>query len=150
MAQSFAYHIFPQIPPFSGKDKLAGTALTKNNNTLVILHTLTPATAPPVVFALSSVAQYLENDLQRIFQTVLDFGPLVPLPALAPAPQQYKSVCEKPLKSRFSDVYWGKTHLECYNFFQRCEDHYATAGAKSQNRVSFAAIFLKNTTVFCW
>ena len=54
------------------------------------------------------------------------------------------------MKARFPDVYWGKTYLECYNFFQWCENHFATAGAKSKNWVPFATNFLKNTALFYW
>ena len=103
---------------------------------------LIPTIAPPVVSALSSVAQYLEDDLQRIFKTILDFRRPAPLLALSLALQQYKDPCKKPLKARFPDIYWDKTHLECYNFFQQWKDHFTTAGAKGQNRVPFAIIFL--------
>ena len=41
-------------------------------------------------------------------------------------------------------------HLECYNFFQQCEDHIATVGAMGSNQVPFADIFLKDTAVFRW
>ena len=46
-------------------------------------------------------------------------------------------------------MYWNKTHLECYIFFQQYENHFGTVGAKSQNWVLFATIFLKDTTQFC-
>ena len=39
--------------------------------------------------------------------------------------------------------------MECYNFFQQYEDYFATAGAKGQNRVPFAIIFLKNPALIC-
>ena len=45
-------------------------------------------------------------------------------------------------------MYQGKTHLKCYNFFQKYEDYFTTTGAKGQNRVLFAATFLKNTALF--
>ena len=50
----------------------------------------------------------------------------------------------------FPDVYWGKTYLECYNFFQQCKDDFAIARAKSQNQVPFAATFFKDIALFCW
>ena len=73
----------------------------------------------------------------------------VPAPVVAAAPQS-ESRRKRPLKARFPDIYQGKTHLECYNFFQQCKDHFATAGATSPNRVLFAATFLKNTALFQW
>ena len=63
----------------------AGAASTKGNNTSTMLCASTPAVAPPIVFALSSMTQYSMDDLQRIFKTVLDFKLLAPPLALAPA-----------------------------------------------------------------
>ena len=54
------------------------------------------------------------------------------------------------LKARFLDMYCGKTHLECYNFFWQCKDHFTNADVKAQNLGPFAAIFLKDTALFCW
>ena len=84
-----------------------------------------------------------------MFRTVLDSRPLVPV--LAPATDlHYKGPCERPLKAWFLDIYRGKTYLECYNFFQQCEDHFAITGTTGSNRVPFAATFLKDTALFCW
>ena len=47
-------------------------------------------------------------------------------------------------------MYQGKTHIECYNFFQKRKDHFVTASATGPNRVPFAAIFLKDTALFRW
>ena len=80
--------------------------------------TPTAAIAPPVVSALSFVSQYLEDDFQWILSYVLDSRLFASLSASAPAPQQYKSPCERLLKDRFRDIYWGKTYFEDYNFFQ--------------------------------
>ena len=85
------------------------------------------------------VAKYTEEDLQRIFRTILE--------ARAPSSD---GVCEKPLKAKSPDVYRGKSHMECYNFCQQCEDHFATAGAKGPNRIPFAASFLRDRINFRW
>ena len=45
---------------------------------------------------------------------------------------------ERPLKARFPDLYFGKSHMECYYFCQECEDHFDTAGATGPNRTPFA------------
>lgn len=29
---------------------------------------------------------------------------------------------ERPLKARFPDLYYGKSHMDCYHFCQQCED----------------------------
>ena len=116
----------PPQNPHNGKDKLAGKTSTKGSNrctpAFAASRALTLAVALVVAqFAASSsvnssVVRYLGDDLQLILRTVPDSRPLVPVTALASAPH-YKSPRERPLKARFPDIYWGKTHLECYNFF---------------------------------
>ena len=91
-----------------------------------------PTVEPPVV-------KYTEEDLQRILRTVFE--------ARAPPSD---GVCENPLKARSSDVYRGKSYIECYNFCQQCEDHFATTKAKGPNRISFAAFFLYDRINFYW
>ena len=82
---------------------------------------------------------------------VLDSRPPAPVPALVvTAAPHYEGSRKWPLKAWFLDIYWSKTHLECYNFFQQCEDHFATAGATGPNQVLFAATLLKNTILFQW
>ena len=91
-----------------------------------------PAVEPPV-------AKYTEEDLQRILKTVLEARAL-----------PSDGIREKPLKARSPDVYCGKSYMECYNFCQQCEDHFATAGAKGPNRIPFAASFLRDRINFRW
>ena len=149
-----------------GKDKLAGRTPTKGSNYRIFAPAATcaPTSAVAPIVALfiascsadSSVVKYLEDDLQRIVKTIPEARPL-PLPALASVPTlvvatapHYKGPCKWPLKARFPDIYWDKTHLECYNFLQQCKDHFATAGATSLYRVLCAATFLKHIAMFRW
>ena len=90
-------------------------------------------------FAGLLVAKYMEEDLQRILRTVLKVR--------APPSDGPR---EKPLKARSPDVYRGKSHIECYNFCQQCEDHFATAEAKDPNRILFATLFFHNRINFQW
>ena len=90
-----------------------------------------PAVKPPV-------PKYTEEDLQKILRTVLE--------ARAPS----DGAREKPLKARLPDVYCGKSYMECYNFCQQCEDHFATAKAKGPNRIPFAALFFRDRINFRW
>ena len=151
MAWSSACRTPPQNPPLHGKDKLAGAAPTEGNNTPAVSRAPTPAVAPLDVSALSSIARYLKDDLKRIFKTVLDFRPpaLVPALVVITAPH-YEGQYKRPLKARFPDVYWGKTQIECYKFFQPCKDYFSTAGAPRLNQVPFAANFPKDTALFYW
>ena len=116
----------PRQNPHDGEDKLAGGTPTEGSNRRTpapaTSRAPTPAVAPLVAPlaasspADSSVVRLLEDDLQRILRIVLDFRlfALVPAPA---ATLHYESPRERPLKAWFPDIYWDKTHLECYNFF---------------------------------
>ena len=98
-------------------------------------HDETPVNPP----AEPPVAKYTEEDLQKIFRTVLK--------ARAPPSDGSR---EKLLKARSPDVYSGKSHMECYNFCQQCKNHFAIAGAKGPNRILFAASFLRDRINFRW
>ena len=112
------------------KDPLGSSSPPESN------HDETPVN-PPAVEPL--VSKYTEEDLQRILRTVLETRAL-----------PFDGPRKKPLKARLPDVYRGKSHMECYNFCQQYEDHFATAGAKGPNRIMFAAFFLRDHINFCW
>ena len=146
---------------YNGKDEFAGETSTEGSDrcTPVLAATCapTPAVTPVVTPLIASgsadfsVVRYSEDDLQRILRTVLDSRPLAPvLTSIVAAAPHYEGPRERPLKVQFPDIYWGKTHLECYNFFQQCEDHFATANATGPSWVLFTTTFLKNTALFCW
>ncbi len=40
--------------------------------------------------------------------------------------------------------------MECYNFCQQCEDHFANCGATGPNQIPFAAFFLRDGINFFW
>ncbi len=54
------------------------------------------------------------------------------------------------LKAKTPDVYRGKSHMECYNFCQQCEDHFATCKATGPNQILFATSFLRDRINFHW
>ena len=94
-----------------------------------------------------SVPKYSENDLQKIFKAVLEAR----APTLAPVPVLVVSeVPREKLKARFSDVYRGKSYMDCYNFCQDCEDYFAITGATGPTRILFAVFFLRDRISFCW
>ena len=49
---------------------------------------------------------------------------------------------EQSFKARIPEIYWGKSHMECYQFYQKCEDHFETSGTIKMNYTSFATSFL--------
>lgn len=57
---------------------------------------------------------------------------------------------ERPLKAKVPDVYYGRSHMDCFHFCQQCEDHFETAGATGANRTPFAASFLQGNISVRW
>ena len=141
MAQSSAC-CNPCQNPHDSKDELASKTpierCDRRTPAFTASHASTSAIAPVVALlaasgsANSSVVKYSEDDLQRILRIVFNSRPPAPVLAPAAAPH-YEALCEKSLKAWFLDIYEGKTHLECYNFFQQCKDHFASAGATGPN-----------------
>ena len=113
----------------------------------------------PVANALAatSVPKYSEDNLQRILKADLEAqAPIptpAPVPALAPilalAPIVAKAPWEK-LKACSLDVYCGKSHINCYNFCQQCEDYFATVEAMRLTRIFFTTSFLQDRISFRW
>ena len=66
---------------------------------------------------------YIEEEFQKIIWIVLE--PQHPTPVLS-APSRTR---KRLLKTRVLDMYYDKSHIECYNFCQQCEDHFAIAEA---------------------
>ena len=57
---------------------------------------------------------------------------------------------KRPLKARTTETYWGKSHIECYHFYQQCEDHFETSGATGINHTPFASSFLRGSISLRW
>ena len=63
-------------------------------------------------------------------------------------PSQPLKEREQPLEAKVLDVYYGKLHMDCYHFYQQCNDHFETSWATGTNQTPFAAFFLcKNISV---
>ena len=101
---------------FDSRDELAsGTSIEGSNRHTpapIAIRALTPAIAPVVApLAVSgsadssSLVRYLEDNLQRILRTVLDFRSPAPVsaPVVANAPH-YEDSREQPLKAWFPDI----------------------------------------------
>lgn len=128
-------------PPPTGEDELAGAPTEGSGTptpTPVISRAPTPAPVPaPVVRPAPTDEQF-----KQFMKTYLEAQ-------TQPAPGQSEPR-ERPLKARFPDLYYGNSHQDCYRFCQQCEDHFETAGAKSTNRIPFAASFLRGSVVQQW
>ena len=78
-------------------------------------------------------ALYTQEDLQRITKLCID---------LFLQGNRQEGPREGQLKAQFPELYYGKSHIECYYFCQQCKDYFNTAGANGSNRTTFAASFL--------
>ena len=65
-------------------------------------------------------------------------------------PRQPPAERERSLKAKVPEVYYGKSHMDCYHFCQQCKDHFETAGATGNNRTPFAASFLRGNISVRW
>lgn len=92
------------------------------------------------------ISKYTKKNLYRIFKTVLEAPSLAFAPASAPA--TFEELQDKPLKARCLDVYCRKSHINCYNLYQQCEDYFAIAGATTANQILFIEFFLRDRIGF--
>lgn len=92
-----------------------------------------------------SVSKYIIENLQYIFKIVLK----VQASGLAPI-IFLNSLWERLFKARFLDMYCVKHYLDCYNFCQQCEFHFAIDRAKNLNQTRFVDFFLRNQINFFW
>ena len=84
-----------------------------------------------------------------------------PVPALAPSssdelfkqfmkaylesnqgPKQPPAERKQSFKAKVPDMYYKKSYMDCYHFYQQCKDHFKTAGTTGANQTPFAAFFL--------
>ena len=107
-------------PPLGGKNELAG-APTKGNSTPAVFRAPTPALAqaPAPILALASTpdpqGRYTDKDLQRATKLALE---LFVKDQEHSQLQANSAPREQLLKARFPDIYYKKSHLDCYCFCQ--------------------------------
>ena len=103
-----------------------------------------PATPTPDLLVLAlAPTWYTKENLLGITKLCMDWFFQAQVSCPKPGPR------ESPLKAQFSDFYYGKSRMECYYFYQQCEDHFATASATGPNRTPFATSFFGGRISFC-
>ena len=65
-------------------------------------------------------------------------------------PRQLPEEREQTFKAKVPEVYYGKSHMDCYQFCQQCKDHFETAEATGFNRTPFTASFLRGNISVRW
>ena len=106
----------------AGKDELAGAVLTESSSTPTPTSVVSRAPTPAPV-TIPATAPSSDTELFKQFMKAY-------LEAQVPSQTEVDlEPCEQPLKARFPDLYYGNLHMDCYQFCQKCEDHFETAGA---------------------
>ena len=57
---------------------------------------------------------------------------------------------EQIFKAKIPEIYYGKSHMDCYHFCQQCEEYFETTRATGFNWTPFAASFLRGNISVCW
>lgn len=57
---------------------------------------------------------------------------------------------EQPLKAWFSNLYFGKSLIDWYQFYQKCKNYFHTARNNGDNHIPFMASFLYDDVSTCW
>ena len=104
------------------------------------------APAPDALVPAPAPAHYSKEDLQSMMKVCMDSI----LQAQVVRPTEPASHREDQLKARLPDLYYGKSHIECYHFCQQYEDHFDTADATGSNQTHFTVSFLRNRISFRW
>ena len=121
----------------SESDKLAGP----EKGTPAPSHASAPIFTPASTPAETQTPKYTKADLLRILKIFSETKGQEPKPEVSR---------ERPLKAKVPDVYFEKSHMDCYHFCQQCKDLFETAGATGSNRTPFAASFLRGNINFRW
>ena len=121
----------------SKPDELASDAAAPTHSNAGVV---TPVSA----LASTPVLKYTEEDLQKIEKYYMDL--FIREKVQEQAPQDGELVIEV----RFPDLYFGKSHMECFEFCRQCEHHFDLAGVTGLNRTTVAASFLRGRINFRW
>ena len=65
-------------------------------------------------------------------------------------PRQPPAERKRFFKAQVPKVYYGKSHMDCYYFCQKCEDHFETPETTGNNPTLFAAFFLRENISVHW
>ncbi len=87
--------------------------------------------------------------MRTCIERVRDQAPAAQVATAAPAAEARDNT-NRPLKPRNPDLYYGHLHMECFNFYQQCEEHFEVAVSLGHKCVPFAAGFLKDCILNRW
>ena len=136
----------PPIDPV--EDKLArdssplGDPHSGNTSSLSSCNpTLSPALVPALIPALALTPIPTKELFKRFMKAYLESNQ---------GSRQPPVEREQTLKAKVLELYYGKSYMDCYHFYQYCKNHFETAGATGANQTLFAAFFLHGSISMCW
>ncbi len=102
-----------------------------------------PAPAPtPVALPNDLFQEFIRTCIEKVWDQAL-------AASAAPAAEARDNTA-RPLKPQNPDLYYGNSHMECYYFYQQCEDYFEVRGSPGHKLVPFAAGFSKNRILNWW
>ena len=122
------YKAAASVPPAFRSDNKYNELGAPEKNTPAPSHTNSP-TLVELILAL----QYSKVDLMRILKIFLE---------TISQELKVEVPCKRPLKAKVPDVYFEKSHMDCYHLCQQCEDYFEIASTTESNRTPFATLFL--------
>ena len=131
--------INPRADPTREEDELAGQGPVPKFNAgsdEALIKAPTPPKAPITPLVLPSTKNLFTKFIKVFMETTQTQAQ-----ALA-EPQ------ERSLKARSLKTYLGKSHIDCYQFYQQCENYFKTSGAIEMNCTLFTASFFRDTISF--
>ena len=121
-------------------DELAGTQGTARRSNAGSDEVLTEAPTLPEAYTLPLVPPTSEDLFTKFMKVFIE---------ITQAREQLEPQ-KRPLKARTPETYFGKSHIDCYHFYQQYEDYFDTSGATGMNRTPFAATFLRGAISLRW
>ena len=100
---------------------------------------LVPALIPAPVLAPTPAAVTSDELLKKFMKAYLETNQ---------GPKQPER--KRTLKAKVLEVYYGKSHIDCYHFCQQCEDYFETIGATGFNQTPCATFFLHENISMRW
>ena len=117
-----------------------GTAKDPHSGSTSLTPSCNPISGPALVFALISAPvptpALVLPSFNKLFKQFIKTYLKLQEPSRPPAERKQS------FKAKVPDVYYKKSHMDCYHFCQQCKNYFETAGAIGVNQTLFAAFFL--------
>ena len=131
-------------PPANGSNSSLPTPPPANSCILTPAASCTSTPVPaftPTPTPVLAPAKYTDAGFYQFMKVFMD---------IQRCSRTYEGPRESLFKAYFPNLYYRKSHIDCYQFCLQFEDYFETAGAAGPNCVLFAALFLYRPINFRW